>query len=197
MDGSARGGLTRNIGIAIGIPEPYGRELQAWRERLGDPNAQRIVPHITLVPPTPVEPSALPGIEESLLEVAAAERPFEVRLRGSATFLPVSPVVFVPLTVGIAECERLAKAVRVGPLDIDVRFPYHPHVTVAHHVPLEALQRAFAALSSYEASFQVLGLTMFELGADEVWRPQRDFTFVGVEGLPGPPEEPFTREPRW
>jgi 2'-5' RNA ligase len=98
---------TRDIGVAIGIPEPYGRELQGWREQLGDPNAKRIVPHVTLLPPTPVDPQTLPAIEEHLRSVAADELAFEIRLRGSATFLPVSPVVFVPLVQGISECERL------------------------------------------------------------------------------------------
>src|SRR3954471_4812128 len=87
----------REIGVAIGIPEPYGRELQGWREQLGDPNAKRIVPHVTLVPPTPIDPETLPAIEEHLRLVAVDEVPFEIILRGSATFLPVSPVVFVPL----------------------------------------------------------------------------------------------------
>ncbi|MCU1592676.1 MAG: putative secreted protein, partial [Frankiales bacterium] len=35
---------TRDIGVAIGIPEPYTSELQGWRERLGDPNASGIPP---------------------------------------------------------------------------------------------------------------------------------------------------------
>jgi 2'-5' RNA ligase len=188
--------VDRHIGVAINVPEPFGRELQTWRERLGDPNSHRIVPHITLVPPAVVAADELPKIEEHLLEVAAAERPFEIRLRGSATFMPVSPVVFVPLTVGIADCERLAGAVRYGPLDVDVRFPYHPHVTVAHDLPDEALRRAFAALSSYQAAFTAPGFSLFERGPDEVWRPQRDFAF-SEEGLPGPPPEPTGREPNW
>src|SRR3954469_14769200 len=105
--GAPADACSRNIGVAIGIPEPYNRELQGWRERLGDPNAGRIVPHVTLLPPTEVLADALPDIEEHLRLVAAGEEPFEIRLRGSATFLPVSPVVFVPLAVGIAGCERL------------------------------------------------------------------------------------------
>lgn len=177
----------RDVGVAIGIPEPFGSELQAWRERLGDPNAGRIVPHVTLVPPTTVAADELPAVEESLRAIAALERPFEIRLRGAATFLPVSPVVFVPLVVGIAECERLARVVRTGPLDIETRFPYHPHVTVAHDLPPDALARAFDAMTSYQAHFEVWGFTLFERGPDEVWRPQRDFAFGGG-GLPGPPE---------
>ncbi|HTR69625.1 MAG TPA: 2'-5' RNA ligase family protein [Mycobacteriales bacterium] len=191
-DGEPRGLATRDVGIAIGIPEPYGSELQAWRERLGDPNATRIVPHVTLVPPTRVEGDALVEIEEHLRVVATTARPFEVRLRGTGTFLPVSSVVFVSLSMGIAECEVLENKVRSGPLVRERGYPYHPHVTVAHDLPDEALYRALTELADYTASFEVLGLTLFEQGLDGVWRPQRDYTFGGG-GLPGPPEERHAR----
>ena len=183
---------TRDIGVAIGIPEPFGSELQGWRERLGDPNATRIVPHVTLLPPTQVANESLAEIEEHLRIVATRVRAFDIRLRGSATFLPVSPVVFVPLVQGIAECEQLQVKVRSGPLWREVGYAYHPHVTVAHDLPDDALYRAWTELSSYDATFPVLGFTLFEQGPDLVWRPQRDFTFGGG-GLPGPPEERFAR----
>lgn len=183
---------TRDIGVAIGIPEPFGQQLQDWRERLGDPNALRIVPHVTLLPPTPVLDAALPDIEEHLRVIATTFRPFDLRLRGSATFLPVSSVVFVPLVQGIAECEQLEVRVRSGPLTREVQYTYHPHVTVAHDLPDDALYNAWTALSSYDASFLVPGFTLFEQGPDLVWRPQRDFMFGGG-GLPGPSEERFAR----
>jgi 2'-5' RNA ligase len=183
----------RDIGVAIGIPEPYGRELQGWRERLGDPNAKRIVPHVTLLPPTSVDSSTLPAIEEHLRGVAAAEVTFEIKLRGSATFLPVSPVVFVPLVQGISECELLESRVRSGPLARELRFPYHPHVTVAHDLPPEALDHAIASVRHYEATFRVWGFTLFEQDLDGTWRPQRDFVFGGG-GLPGPELDP-SRQP--
>jgi 2'-5' RNA ligase len=175
----------REIGIAISIPEPYGRELQGWRERIGDPNAKRIVPHVTLLPPTSVAGAALPDIEEHLRRVASEEQAFEIRLRGAATFYPVSPVVFVPLVQGISECERLESKVRSGPLARPLRFPYHPHVTVAHDLPADALQRAFDAVDDYEARFRVWGFSLFEQDPDGAWRPQRDFVF-GAAGVPRP-----------
>lgn len=186
----------REIGVAIGIPEPYGRELQGWREQLGDPNAKRIVPHVTLLPPTPIDPHTLPAIEEHLRLIAVEEVPFEIILRGSATFLPVSPVVFVPLVQGISECERLEGKVRSGPLGRELRFPYHPHVTVAHDLPQDALHRAFAAVRGYEARFRVWGFTLFEQDADGTWRPQRDFVFGGG-GMPGPQEGPRHNDDGW
>jgi len=186
----------RDIGVAIGIPEPYGRELQGWRERLGDPNAKRIVPHVTLLPPTTVPSALLPAIEEHLRAIAAEEMIFEIKLRGSATFLPVSPVVFVPLVQGISECERLEAMVRSGPLARELRFPYHPHVTVAHDLPPDALAWAFEQVRGYEAAFRVWGFTLFEQDVDGTWRPQRDFVFGGG-GTPGPELGPRRYDDGW
>ncbi len=175
---------SRDIGVAIGLPEPYTSELQGWRERLGDPNAADIPPHVTLLPPTRLHTDDLHEVEEHLRRVAAGGEPFTLHLRGSGTFRPVSPVVFVPLAQGIGECEQLERAVRSGPLQREVSFPYHPHVTVAHEVGAEQLDLAFAELASYDARFRVWGFSLFEKGQDGVWRPQRDFPFETA--LPGP-----------
>ena len=179
----------RDFGVAIGLPEPYTSQLQAWRERLGDPGASGIPPHITLLPPTALHDEQLADVEEHLRRVAEAEEPFVVHLRGSGTFRPVSPVVFVPLARGISDCERVEAQVRSGPLERRLSFPYHPHVTVAHDLPPAALDEAFEALASFEARFTVWGFTLFEQGPDQVWRPQRDYPFGGG-GLPGPVEPP-------
>jgi 2'-5' RNA ligase len=178
----------RDIGVAIGNPEPYTSELQGWRDRLGDPNAAHIPPHVTLLPPTELRTDDLDEVEEHLRGVAARHSAFTMHLRGSGTFRPISPVVFVPLVQGIGECERLEADVRSGPLARDVRFPYHPHVTVAHDVADPLLDRAFLELASYDARFQVWGFSLFERGRDGVWRPQRDFPFASP--LPGPVPSP-------
>jgi 2'-5' RNA ligase len=167
----------RNIGVAIEIPEPYGAELREWRDRLGDPQAQQIPPHVTLLPPTAVRDVALPAIADHLLRIATAEQPFEIILRGSGTFRPVSPVTFVTLGAGISDCERLQAQVRSGPLARELRFPYHPHVTVAHDVDDVLLEKGFQELASYAGRFDVSGFTLFEQDSDDVWRPLRHFPF--------------------
>ncbi|RAY15449.1 2'-5' RNA ligase family protein [Actinomadura craniellae] len=163
--------------MAIPIPDPYGAELQRWRASFGDPLARSIPTHVTLLPPTVVTGAELDAIEEHLRAVAASGRPFPMRLRGTATFRPISPVVFVAIAEGMGACERLERAVRGGPLARELPFAYHPHVTVAHHLPEEVLDRAFKELASYEAAFQVWGFSLYEHGADCVWRPQHDFPF--------------------
>lgn len=175
---------TRTIGVAIAIPEPYGQELQRVREGYGDPLARFIPTHITLLPPTEVPSDDLDRIEKHLRTIAESEEPFEIHLRGTGTFLPVSPVVFVSIALGISECERIEAKVRSGPLARDLTFPYHPHVTIAHHLPEPVLRTAFEEMSRYETRFGVWGFSLYEHGTDGVWRPQRDFP-LGVP-LPGP-----------
>lgn len=166
---------TLTIGVAIGLPEPYASELQKWRENLGDPMALAIPSHVTLVPPTEIDTAELPALEEHLREVGARQWPFEIQLRGTGSFRPVSPVVFVSLATGISGCERLEQAVRSGPLDRPRKFNYHPHVTVAHDLPEPMLDRAFAELADYQATFDVVQFGLFEQGADGVWRTEREF----------------------
>jgi 2'-5' RNA ligase len=167
----------RTIGVAVAVPEPFGSELQGWRESFGDPLASAIPTHVTLLPPTVVDDPALARVEAHLAAVAGRQQPFEIHLRGTGTFRPVSPVVFVALAEGIAHCERLESVVRSGPLQRDLSFNYHPHVTVAHQLDDDVLDEAFDKLASYDARFRVEDFWLYEHGADEVWRPRRRFAF--------------------
>ncbi|TDB86042.1 2'-5' RNA ligase family protein [Actinomadura sp. KC216] len=169
----------RAIGVAIPIPDPHGALLQAKRASFGDPLATAIPTHITLLPPTEVHESALGVIEDHLREIARTEQPFQIKLRGSGTFRPVSPVVFVALAEGIGGCERVQARVLSGPLARPLPFPYHPHVTIAHHLPDDVMDKAFKELASYSADFDAWGFSLYEHGLDGVWRPQRDFVFTG------------------
>lgn len=165
--------------MAVAVPDPYGPELQSRRASFGDPLAAAIPAHITLVPPTRVPVAMLDDIDRHLRGVALDERPFRIHLRGTGTFRPVSPVVFVALVEGIGDCERLEYKARRGPLAAPRPFPYHPHVTVAHHLPDDVLDQAFKELAAYEAEFPVDGFSLYEHGLDGVWRPRWHFPFGG------------------
>lgn len=176
----------------MAIPEPHGSQLQRHRQSYGDPQAYAIPSHVTLLPPREVSEVALPAIEEHLRLVAQREQPFDIHLRGTGTFRPVSPVVFVQVANGISACERIASRVRSGPLSSELAFPYHPHVTVAHDLPDDVLDRAYAELADYEALFHVWGFSLYEHGSDGMWRPQRDFAFG--QPLPGPDQRRVRRQ---
>lgn len=162
------------IGVAIAIPEPYATELQRHRASFGDPRATAIPTHITLVPPTVIEDEVEP-IARHLGDVAARHGAFSMRIRGTATFRPVSPVVFISVTEGISACELLAQDVRRGPLAQALTFPYHPHVTIAHDVSDSALDQAYKTLADYDCSFVVGAFHLYVHGYDEVWRPIATF----------------------
>ena len=161
------------IGVAVAIPEPWATQLQDYRTAVGDATASMIPTHITLVPPTEIEDVDLPEVEKHLLEAAAVTTSFGVHLRGTGTFRPVSPVVFVTLVEGISACEQLALSLRRGPLDVDLQYPYHPHVTIAHHLPDDLLDRAFAELADFECRFDVSGFHLYVHDDTAGWRPTR------------------------
>ena len=81
------------IGVAIALPSHYAAQVRAVREAAGDPLAEVVPPHITLLPPTAVDVDSLDEVMRHLRNVAAGTSPFEVRLDEVGTFRPVSPVV--------------------------------------------------------------------------------------------------------
>lgn len=162
------------IGVALPLPEPWAGRLQGYRAGLGDAGATRIPTHITLLPPLEVEGS-LDEVGAYLARAAEGVPAFGVHLRGTGTFRPVSPVVFVNLVEGIGQCELLAAAVRSGPLVADLAFPYHPHVTVAHDLPADRLDRAFVELADFECEFEAGAFFLYEHDDASGWRPTREF----------------------
>ncbi len=167
------------IGVAIAVPEPWGPQLQDYRTALGDKSAIGIPTHITLMPPFEVDEADLPAIEKHLEEAAASRPAFRIHLRGTSTFRPVSPVVFVTVVRGISSCEQLAMAVRRGPLATKLAFPYHPHVTVAHDLEDDLLDRAFDELADFEAEFDADHFQLYVHDAETGWQPTREFMLTG------------------
>ncbi|HEV2087981.1 MAG TPA: 2'-5' RNA ligase family protein [Cryptosporangiaceae bacterium] len=177
----------RTIGVAIEIPAPWGDELDRQRRQAGDPMAAFVPAHVTLLGPTLVDDRDVDSVEKHLRVAASRHRPFELHLRGTGTFRPVTQVVFVAVSRGIAECEQLERDIRTGPLDRELHYPYHPHVTVAHEVPCDQLDAVYERLRGFDATFQVNGFTLFEHGADGRWRPRRAFEFPTATPPPGRP----------
>ncbi|HET6625605.1 MAG TPA: 2'-5' RNA ligase family protein [Nocardioidaceae bacterium] len=170
------------IGVAIAVPEPWGAQLQDYRKALGDRTAEGIPTHITLMPPYEMEPAEQPVVEQHLAQASAQNSSFKVHLRGTGTFRPISPVVFVVVVEGISQCEQLAFSVRRGPLACDLQFPYHPHVTVAHHLDDDRLDKAFNELADFECEFEADHFSLYVHGTEKGWQPTRDFALTARGG---------------
>ena len=170
----------RTIGVAIAVPEPYGSQLREARADCGDAMAATVPTHITLSPPAELDDHEVEALVEDLRRVASSMEPFLIRLRGTGTFRPISPVVFVMLSEGISCTEILAEQVRRSLGDPDLDFPFHPHVTVAHHLDDAALDRAFDRLATFECTFCVTEFALYFHDDEAGWVPQQAFSLLSA-----------------
>ena len=165
------------IGVVLAIPSPHREAIDAAREQY-EPAASDLPAHVTILAPIDVDAEAMAAVEAHLALVAADTRSFRLTLRGTGTFRPVSPVVFVAVADGISACEQLERKVRSGDMAVETRYPYHPHVTLAHDVPDPVLDRALVELAGYEASMDVTSVGLYEY-LDGQWQLVREFPFGG------------------
>jgi 2'-5' RNA ligase len=165
----------QTLGVAIAIPQPHATVLAKWRREVGDPAAELVFPHVTLLPPTPVPDEAMDEVEDHLAKAAAAHHPFVIHLSGTGTFRPTSRVVFIQVATGVADCEVLEREIRSGPLARDLEFPYHPHVTVAQDVDDAALDLAYDGLGDFVARFSVDAIGLFSRAGDGSWHWNTEF----------------------
>lgn len=173
----------QTIGVSIPVPEPYGTLLQDKRRDFGDPMADTVPSHVTLIPPTQIEIEELEVVSAALERASATLPPFPMRLRGTGTFRPISPVVFVAVSLGISYTEMLAKCVRKALGAPEPEFPFHPHVTVAHHLDDVSLDRAYDELKDFECQFSVTEFALYHHQESTGWVPQQTFR-LGPDGAP-------------
>lgn len=189
------------VGVALPVPAPWGEQLRQARRGFGEERAAGIPTHITLLGPTEVAAAQLDQLEGHLAAVATRHPAFEVVLRGTGSFRPVSEVVYVQVAQGVSSCELLEKDVRRGPVDPPRVFPYHPHVTVAQELTPPALDRAFAELADFSCRFTADQVTLYihdngaserpdaAPGARQAWRVHRRYRLSGNV----PPEDLLQR----
>lgn len=175
MTFAASSRATPVVGVAIPVPEPWGSYLHKARLSYGEERARNIPTHITLLPPTPVEPEQVGPFRRHLASVAASKSAFAVQLRGTGTFRPLSDVVFIQLAQGVSSCERLEQAIRNGPVRRELLFPYHPHVTLLHDEPEAVLDGAFSDLAAFTCRFTVKSFRLYLHGGDGVWQVVEEF----------------------
>ena len=65
------------------------------------------------------------------------------------------------------------------PLALDLSFPYHPHVTVAHHLDDVRLDQAFEELADFDCAFPVADFHLYVHDDDHGWKATHDFALTG------------------
>lgn len=164
-----------SIGVILGFPPRIAEELRRWRASFGDPLAATVPAHITLVTTTTTRDWE--ATRRHVREVAGRQEPFTVTIAGTGSFRPVSPVVFLKVEEGFGECVNLHRQLQRGPLERELPFAYHPHVTVAHDVAPESLDEAETALKDYRASFPVASMGLYEHDDNGIWQLREELDF--------------------
>jgi 2'-5' RNA ligase len=86
--------------------------------------------------------------------------------------------VFVTVEEGATECSDLESRVRSGDMAVEARFPFHPHVTIAHDVADDDLDRAEAELADFHADIDVTSIGLYE-NNDGQWDLLEEFELSG------------------
>lgn len=165
-------------GVVIPLPEPMGQELQDWRSSFGDAQAGTVPAHITLMIAERGEDWA--ELASHVREVADRWEPFHVEIRGTGTFRPVTPVVYLRIEGGHDQCVQLHCDLSEHHLESASPFDFHPHVTLAHGTTEEGLDRAQHVLRTYHASFLVDHIDLYEGDEHGAWHVRDRIPFGGA-----------------
>lgn len=175
------------LGVALLVPAPIDREVDALRRACDDGALGRIPAHITLVPPVNVRDDRMMDALDVVRAAAASTRPFTVRLGPVVTFHPVNPVLYLAATgEGI---RGLRDRVFRPPLERQLSWPFVPHVTLAEEMAPDRIEAAVRALAGYWAEVTFERVHLLQEGGGRVWRPIADAALeapavIGRGGLP-------------
>lgn len=176
------------LGVALLIPAPYDRDVNALRLAAGDPALARIPPHLTLVPPVNVREDRMDDALRVLRDAAARTKPFELVIGPPATFLPVNPVLYLDVTGEVDALLALRDRVFTDPLSRELTWPFVPHVTIADDSPPARIDAALTAMASFRIRIPFDRVHLLRESPGRVWGPIADASFerpavIGRGGL--------------
>ncbi len=172
----------RRLGVALLLPPPFDREVDALRRACDDGALGRIPSHLTLVPPVNVREDAITDALRVLREAASSVEPLTLQLGPPATFLPNSPTLFLRVSgPGEEQLGKLRDRVFIPPLERPLTWPFVPHVTLADDMAPARIAAAVEALAGYRALVRFERVHLLEeskTASGRVWDPIADAAFA-------------------
>jgi 2'-5' RNA ligase len=133
-----RGGQLNSFALVSYLSDPLAEFLNRLRCDLVPECVAKA--HVTVLPPRPLKSSP----EEAWQEIQQCLhdfQPFRVEL-GDIALFPGFQAVYLSITTGYQELERMHAALNTGSLAHEEPFPYHPHLTLAQELPPQELAAA-------------------------------------------------------
>jgi 2'-5' RNA ligase len=115
--------------IVAYLRDPVGEFVEGLRAEV-QPKHAHLPAHISVLPPRPLRGTEAEALE-TIEYVCQGIQPFEVSLGEVATFLPLTPTVFIRVAHAAYRMRELHDRLNVGPLHADEPWPYMPHLTIA------------------------------------------------------------------
>ncbi|MFL6448555.1 MAG: 2'-5' RNA ligase family protein [Bryobacteraceae bacterium] len=171
------------IALVSYLPEPLTTALQNFRDVL--PSAYSALPHITILPPRPLQVE-IEAAMRYISDTIAPFREFAVELTELLSF-PATNVLYLAVDSGSDELKQLHLALNTGDLSYREVHEFTPHVTVAG--PFEStvlpgmLQQANLLWNTTDSArlFPVRELVLLWTGTSgDQWEPLTTFTLRGT-----------------
>lgn len=167
------------VGVVIEVPAPCGDDILQWRMGFGDPFADRMPTHVTLLLPPPLAASDIDQLGRTLDEIAGRWSPFEVAMGPIGTFRPVSPVVYLQVSAEGEAFHKLERALISAHGHVEREHDFVPHVTLAMNVGDGLLDAAAEALADYSCRWVAGSMSLFRRHTDGRWHRLSRHQFTG------------------
>lgn len=151
MSSGAGGATPPNwFALVTYIPEPLSSFLDDLRRELVPAYAPRA--HVTILPPRPLAVTTGTVVEKLNAEVVDLTA-FEIEAR-SVEIFPNTAVIYIGLSAGRGELQRIHDRLNNGPLGYDEPYPYCPHITLAQDLRPEEVPHLFEKARRHWSEFQ-------------------------------------------
>jgi 2'-5' RNA ligase len=166
-----RGGQLNSFALVSYLSDPLAEFLNRLRCDLVPECVAKA--HVTVLPPRPLKSSSEEACQD-LQRGLQDFQPFHGKLSEIAVF-PGLQAVYLSITTGYQELERMHAALNTGRLAYEESFPYHPHLTLAQQLAPQELAAAMELAAArwrefpYSRGFTVDKLTFVQNTLENRW----------------------------
>jgi 2'-5' RNA ligase/GNAT superfamily N-acetyltransferase len=172
----------QRVGVVLLLPAPVGEAVDVLRRALGADDVDRLPSHLTLVPPVNVRDDEMDSALDLLRDAAERTMPFPLALGPARTFLPTNPVLFLEVGGDVAPVDKLRDKIFRAPLERNLTWPFHPHVTLLDNGDEAKIRAAVDALADVRYRCVVDRVHLLRESNDEgvrSWHPIAEAVFGG------------------
>ncbi|HEY3974378.1 MAG TPA: 2'-5' RNA ligase family protein [Candidatus Sulfotelmatobacter sp.] len=123
------------------------------------PDLPHLAAHLSILPPRPLRGTEMEALQ-ILERICGHEEPFEVTLGDVASFVPVTPTIYIRVDGAASGMSHLHSKLNIEALAFKEEWSYTPHLTIAKMGTEPAAQSAFqvarARWSHYSGSRRIL-----------------------------------------